>query len=102
MYDSKVDYKLFKKIYLGNYIEIDVQIVKLNLGHVLLISGNYVNNLDLKVTVNSESQTYFFHENNSDQMMVRGFMLHGTEHDKPIKIVIEVESEVKMNETICL
>ncbi|KAI8065871.1 hypothetical protein BC940DRAFT_303068 [Gongronella butleri] len=42
MYDLKTDYKLFKSIDCGNYTIIDVQIVKVHLGHVVLVTGNYV------------------------------------------------------------
>jgi hypothetical protein len=102
MYDSKTDCKFFKRIDIGYSIEIDVQIVKLHLGHALIISGNNANNSDIKVTIDGESESYYFHHNTTDQTMVRGFILHGSEYDKPIKVQITVGYEVKMDETICL
>jgi len=102
MYDSTTDYKFFKKICFGISIEIDVQIVKLYLGHALIISGNYVNNSDIKVSIDGESESYYFHHNTMDQTMVKGYILHGSEYNKPIKVQITVDGQVKMDETISL
>jgi hypothetical protein len=67
------------------------------------VTCNITPNLNIDVIINSKFQRVDFNQNSfNEDTLARGFILHGDEYNQPIHIVIKVDGQVKMDETISL